>query len=95
MVVHPEILLASLAVTVFDTFQSVDCLFIPLIVTLSLFSFSGDHPEASSNSLVETISGFWQLPREPPHAHAFGAFSLPEKTSQWVLAFLAKPLPFT
>jgi len=70
-------------------------IFIPLEVTSRLFSSSGDHPEASSNSLAEKISGFLQLPREPLRTHAFGAFFLPEKTSQWALYFLAKPLPFT
>jgi hypothetical protein len=94
MAIHLEIILASLEVTVFDTFEFVDCLFIPPIVTSSLFSFSRDHPEFSLNSLVETISGFWKLPREPPCAHTFGAFSLFEKNTQRALAFSAKPLPF-
>jgi hypothetical protein len=52
-------------------------------------------PYISSNSLADEITSLWKLLRKLSRVHAFGAFSLSEKTAQWALTFLAKPLPFT
>jgi hypothetical protein len=56
----------------------------PLAIILKLFEFSGRY---NQSFLAVTIIPFWKLQREPPCAHLFGTFSLPEKTTQWALDF--------